>query len=172
MASGGLDYFQARLTQAPEDAKFAIDTSTSMRRRGRAGTRDPGAARQVRHSVGATRRAIFCLRAAWWPPRGAFRMTEAERKDGAADRRKPATARRRMPVGAASKTESGKSESILFPESAIKFQGTGLQVLERCDGPRTSGEIIGELQKQFDSGPEKIRADISIFWSSCRANES
>ncbi len=53
---------------------------------------------------------------------------------------------------------------ILFPEGAIKLQGTGLQVLERCDGQRTFGEIIGELQKQFaEADPEKIRADISIF---------
>jgi pyrroloquinoline quinone biosynthesis protein D len=53
---------------------------------------------------------------------------------------------------------------ILFPEGAIKLQGTGRQVLERCDGTRTFGEIIGELQKQFDDAdPEKIRTDISVF---------
>jgi pyrroloquinoline quinone biosynthesis protein D len=53
---------------------------------------------------------------------------------------------------------------ILFPEGAIKLQGTGRQVLERCDGTRTFGEIIGELQKQFgDADPEKIRSDISVF---------
>jgi len=53
---------------------------------------------------------------------------------------------------------------ILFPEGAIKLQGTGQQVLERCDGQRTFGEIIVELQKQFDQAdPEKIRADISAF---------
>jgi pyrroloquinoline quinone biosynthesis protein D len=53
---------------------------------------------------------------------------------------------------------------ILFPEGAIKLQGTGRQVLERCDGTRTFGEIIAELQKQFgDADPEKIRADITMF---------
>jgi pyrroloquinoline quinone biosynthesis protein D len=53
---------------------------------------------------------------------------------------------------------------ILFPEGAIKLQGTGRQVLERCDGTRTFGEIIAELQKQFgDADPDKIRADIAIF---------
>ncbi len=53
---------------------------------------------------------------------------------------------------------------ILFPEGAIKLQGTGRQVLERCDGQRTFGEIIAELQKQFAvADPEKIRADISQF---------
>jgi pyrroloquinoline quinone biosynthesis protein D len=53
---------------------------------------------------------------------------------------------------------------ILFPEGAIRLQGTGRQVLERCDGERTFGEIIAELQKEFGTtDPEKIRADISIF---------
>src|SRR6202007_2358577 len=38
---------------------------------------------------------------------------------------------------------------ILFPEGAIKLQGTGRQVLERCDGQRTFAQIIAELQAQF-----------------------
>jgi pyrroloquinoline quinone biosynthesis protein D len=53
---------------------------------------------------------------------------------------------------------------ILFPEGAIKLQGTGRQVLERCDGQRTFGEIIAELHKEFDTtDPAKIREDISTF---------
>ena len=53
---------------------------------------------------------------------------------------------------------------ILFPEGAIKLQGTGRQVLERCDGQSSFGEIIEELQKQFaDADPGKIRLDISQF---------
>jgi pyrroloquinoline quinone biosynthesis protein D len=53
---------------------------------------------------------------------------------------------------------------ILFPEGAIKLQGTGRQVLEQCDGQRTFGQIIQELQAQFtDADPAKIRADISQF---------
>ena len=53
---------------------------------------------------------------------------------------------------------------ILFPEGAIKLQGTGRQVLERCDGQRTFGEIIAELQIQFATAdPEKIRTDITQF---------
>ena len=53
---------------------------------------------------------------------------------------------------------------ILFPEGAIKLQGTGRHVLERCDGQRTFGEIIGELQSQFtDADPAKIRSDIGLF---------
>jgi pyrroloquinoline quinone biosynthesis protein D len=53
---------------------------------------------------------------------------------------------------------------ILYPEGALKLQNTGRQVLERCDGQRTFGEILTQLQKEFDkTDPEKIRADISMF---------
>jgi pyrroloquinoline quinone biosynthesis protein D len=53
---------------------------------------------------------------------------------------------------------------ILYPEGALKLQNTGRQVLERCDGQRTFGELLTELQKEFDkTDPEKIRADISMF---------
>lgn len=53
---------------------------------------------------------------------------------------------------------------ILFPEGAIKLQGTGRQVLERCDGQRAFGAIIAELEKEFGTtDPAKIRADISAF---------
>jgi pyrroloquinoline quinone biosynthesis protein D len=58
---------------------------------------------------------------------------------------------------------------ILFPEGAIKLQGTGRQVLERCDGQRTFGQIITELQAQFgDADPAKIRDDIGQFLEQLR----
>src|SRR5258708_1989611 len=51
---------------------------------------------------------------------------------------------------------------ILFPEGAIKLQGTGRQVLERCDGQRTFAQIMPELQAQVVAAdPAKIRSDIS-----------
>jgi pyrroloquinoline quinone biosynthesis protein D len=57
-----------------------------------------------------------------------------------------------------------ENRMILYPEGALKLQNTGRQVLERCDGQRTFGEILTELQKEFDkTDPEKIRADISMF---------
>jgi pyrroloquinoline quinone biosynthesis protein D len=57
-----------------------------------------------------------------------------------------------------------ENRMILFPEGAIKLQSTGRQVLERCDGNRTFGEIIAEIQKEFGTtDPQKIRVDISTF---------
>jgi pyrroloquinoline quinone biosynthesis protein D len=58
---------------------------------------------------------------------------------------------------------------ILFPEGAIKLQGTGRQILERCDGQRTFGELIQELQKEFGmTDPAKIRSDIGQFLEQLR----
>jgi pyrroloquinoline quinone biosynthesis protein D len=64
----------------------------------------------------------------------------------------------------------GENERVvLFPEGAIKLQGTGLQILLRCDGERTFSEIIRELQAEFTvADPEKIRADISQFLEQLR----
>jgi pyrroloquinoline quinone biosynthesis protein D len=66
--------------------------------------------------------------------------------------------------GAETKGASGPERVVLFPEGAIKLQGTGLQILERCDGQRTFAEIIEELQARFTvADPAKIRSDISQF---------
>lgn len=57
-----------------------------------------------------------------------------------------------------------ENRMILYPEGAIKLQGTGRQVLERCDGQCTFAQIIADVQKEFDkTDPEKIRADITSF---------
>jgi pyrroloquinoline quinone biosynthesis protein D len=67
------------------------------------------------------------------------------------------------------KTGTEEDRVVLFPEGAIKLQGTGRQVLERCDGQRTFSQIIAELQAQFgDADPAKIRADISQFLEQLR----
>jgi coenzyme PQQ biosynthesis protein PqqD len=76
--------------------------------------------------------------------------------------------------GADNKSAENKSASeqervILFPEGAIRLQGTGRLVLERCDGQRTFGAILSELQAQFgDADPAKIRSDISQFLEQLR----
>jgi len=70
---------------------------------------------------------------------------------------------------AENKSGSAQERMILFPEGAIKLQGTGRQVLERCDGQRTFGQLIKELQGEFSTAdPVKIRADISQFLEQLR----
>ena len=71
--------------------------------------------------------------------------------------------------GAEKKIDTGLERTVLFPEGAIRLQGTGLQILERCDGNRTFGEIIAELEAKFgDADPEKIRTDIGQFLEQLR----
>jgi coenzyme PQQ biosynthesis protein PqqD len=71
--------------------------------------------------------------------------------------------------GAEKKIDTGLERTVLFPEGAIRLQGTGLQILERCDGQRTFGQIIGELQSQFaDADPAKVRSDIGQFLDQLR----
>jgi coenzyme PQQ biosynthesis protein PqqD len=58
---------------------------------------------------------------------------------------------------------------VLFPEGAIKLEGTGRRILEACDGQRTFLEIVEELQANFSaSDPARIRADVGIFLESLR----
>ena len=78
-----------------------------------------------------------------------------------------------MPISDASKpalaigcrwNESGEERMLLFPEGAMKVQGTGLAILELCDGQRTLADIIEELKRQyFGADPQRIRDDATRF---------
>lgn len=53
---------------------------------------------------------------------------------------------------------------VLFPEGAIRVQGTGQRILELCDGERSFSELVAQLQADFSqSEPAAIRADASRF---------
>jgi coenzyme PQQ biosynthesis protein PqqD len=64
----------------------------------------------------------------------------------------------------------GGSEServVLFPEGAIKVEGTGRLILEACDGERTFLDIVQQMQATFSVGdPSRIRADVGGFLES------
>ena len=53
---------------------------------------------------------------------------------------------------------------VLYPEGAMKVQGTGLAILALCDGERTFTEIVEELKRQyFGADPQRIRDDAIRF---------
>lgn len=53
---------------------------------------------------------------------------------------------------------------VLFPEGAIRVQGTGRLILELCDGERSLAEIVQQLESQYIlAQPGKIRADVVAF---------
>jgi pyrroloquinoline quinone biosynthesis protein D len=58
---------------------------------------------------------------------------------------------------------------VLFPEGAMKVQGTGLAILALCDGQRTFTDIVEELQRQyFGADPKRIREDAVRFLEQLR----
>jgi pyrroloquinoline quinone biosynthesis protein D len=53
---------------------------------------------------------------------------------------------------------------LLFPEGAIRLQGSGREILERCDGQHTVQEIVEEMQRMFSAGnPDQIREEVGSF---------
>jgi len=73
-----------------------------------------------------------------------------------------------MPLG-------GTTEApvVLFPEGAIRVEGTGRIILELCDGHFSLAEIVQKLEAQFMLAPKgKIRATSKLFSSNCTPNAS
>ena len=53
---------------------------------------------------------------------------------------------------------------VLFPEGAIRVEGTGRVILELCDGHFSLAEIVKKLEEQFFLAPkEKIRGETRTF---------
>lgn len=64
---------------------------------------------------------------------------------------------------------SKEDPTVLFPEGAIKVQGTGLAILSLCNGQRTFAEILAELQRQYvGADPKRVREDAAKFLEQLR----
>ena len=54
--------------------------------------------------------------------------------------------------------------TVLFPEGAIRVQGTGKAILRLCDGQKTFQQVVEELQKQYILvSPTRIREDAEAY---------
>ena len=54
--------------------------------------------------------------------------------------------------------------TVLFPEGAIRVQGTGRAILELCDGQRTLVQIVEELRTQYILvSPARIRDEAEQY---------
>ena len=59
---------------------------------------------------------------------------------------------------------SGEERYLLFPEGAIRVNGTGLKILELCDGERTFAEVVQQLKGQHNtSEAARIHQEVSSF---------
>ena len=74
------------------------------------------------------------------------------------------TSRPRLSAGCRWAQASGEERLLLFPEGAIRFEGTGREILERCDGQRTVEQIVEELRQIYSAGdPARIEQDVKSF---------
>jgi len=56
-----------------------------------------------------------------------------------------------------------KAHVLLYPEGMVKLNGSAGEILKRCDGSRTVGEIVSDLETTFaTTGLEK---DVTAFMS-------
>jgi len=69
-------------------------------------------------------------------------------------------------VGGAENEADGE-KTVVFPEGAIRVQGTGRAILELCDGQKTFREIIEELRLQYGNADSaRMRDDAAKFLES------
>lgn len=53
---------------------------------------------------------------------------------------------------------------LMFPEGALRLQGTGREILERCNGQRSVQAIVEELQVQYKTADgTRIAQEVSSF---------
>jgi pyrroloquinoline quinone biosynthesis protein D len=50
---------------------------------------------------------------------------------------------------------------LLYPEGMVKLNGSAGAIMSRCDGARTIGEIIADLERTF--GLSGLAADVNAF---------
>ena len=64
---------------------------------------------------------------------------------------------------------SPEEPMVLFPEGAIRLQGTGQKILELCDGDRTFAELVTQLAQEFTQADvPRIREETAQFLQQLR----
>ena len=57
--------------------------------------------------------------------------------------------------------ENHSQRVLLMPERALRLNGPSLEIVERCDGKHTVGQIVAELQKIYSKAvPQRVEQDI------------
>ena len=56
------------------------------------------------------------------------------------------------------------SDMLMIPEGAISLQGPGVSILRLCDGKRSFGAIVSELQSTYSKAdPGVIETEVADF---------
>jgi pyrroloquinoline quinone biosynthesis protein D len=67
----------------------------------------------------------------------------------------------RLAAGCRLNEKAQQPRALLMPERVLRLNGPSLEIVERCDGKHTVGQIVAELQKIYSKAkPEKVEQDI------------
>jgi pyrroloquinoline quinone biosynthesis protein D len=50
---------------------------------------------------------------------------------------------------------------LLYPEGFLQLNATSHEILTRCDGVRTMGEIVALLAAEYDAAPAELAVDVA-----------
>ena len=50
---------------------------------------------------------------------------------------------------------------LLYPEGFLQLNATSHEILTRCDGVRTLGEIVALLAEEYDAAPAELAEDVA-----------
>ena len=56
-----------------------------------------------------------------------------------------------------------KAHVLLYPEGMVKLNGSAGEIMKRCDGARTVGEIVSDLETAFAT--TGLAEDVAAFMS-------
>jgi len=69
--------------------------------------------------------------------------------------------RPRLAPGCRLNEKTQPSRVLLMPERALRLNGPSLEIVERCDGNHTVGQIVADLQRLYSkAAPQKVEQDI------------
>jgi pyrroloquinoline quinone biosynthesis protein D len=57
---------------------------------------------------------------------------------------------------------------LLYPEGLIKLNPAAAEILKRCDGLRTTDDLVADLDAAFPGQPEAIARDTAAFLEMAR----
>jgi pyrroloquinoline quinone biosynthesis protein D len=72
-------------------------------------------------------------------------------------------ARPRLPRGVRLVQNDAHGWTLLAPERVFKVDAIAAEVIKRCDGQATFGEIVDDLAKTFAAPRERILADVTAM---------
>lgn len=76
----------------------------------------------------------------------------------------PLTVDSRPRVGAGFRLQWEPAQSchvLLYPEGMVKLNGSAGEIMKRCDGQRSVGEIVAELEAAFNA--QGLQGDVLAF---------